>query len=58
MPQPWCSKCLAAQEKPVEQHELFACPTGVCPVCWYRYGKYIPVCTTAGALPTKVSKDQ
>ena len=26
------------------------CPPACCPVCWYRYGRYIPVCRPLSAL--------
>ena len=49
----FCAKCIAAAEPPVKIHDLFSCPPGVCPCCWYRYGKYIPICTTGSELKPK-----
>lgn len=45
-----CEKCIAAMEPAVKSHDLFKAPSGVCPVCWYRYGRYIPVCRPAAEI--------
>ena len=51
-----CNNCIAGMEEDVKPHKLFKCPDGVCPVCWSRYGTFIPVCVTASNLPQKKDK--
>lgn len=43
-----CKKCLEHSEPPVDPH--IAIPQGVCPVCFIRYGRYIPICRKGSEL--------
>ena len=45
----WCSGCREADVPPVSSKLVRAavatgagCPPGLCPVCWYRYGRAVP----------------
>ena len=34
----------------MRKNYLTRCPPACCPVCFYRYGRYIPVCRPLSAL--------
>ena len=44
----FCRNCLKKNEPPVKAH--IEVPAGICPVCFIRYGKYIPVCRKGSEL--------
>lgn len=46
-----CKQCHAGAT-PDMAHATRA-PKGLCPLCWAKFGRAVPVCTTADKLPKK-----
>ncbi len=45
-----CKRCRLNNEPPVTKQHASDPPDGACPVCWSRYGRYVPVCRPAASL--------
>ena len=41
-----CRKCRLNNEPPANMQFAAPPPEDACPVCWVRYGRYVPVCKT------------